>query len=52
MTHKMAAAEAPPPTAKPRKPEEVQKDSKQEDLRKKEPEAKTEEVGYAVTNQR
>lgn len=48
MTHKMA----PPPTAKPHKPEKVQKDSNQEDLRKNKPEAKTNEFGYAVTNQR
>lgn len=52
MTHKMAAAEAPPPAAKPHKAEEIQKDSNQEDLRKSEPEAKTEEFGYAVPNQR
>lgn len=52
MTHKMAAAEAPPPPAKPHQSEESLKDSHQEDVRKNEPEPKTEEFGYVITNQR
>lgn len=53
MTHKMAAAEAPPPAAaKPHKAEEVQKESKPEDLRKSGPEAKMKELGSTVPNQR
>lgn len=50
MTHKMAAA--PPSSNKSHKSEEIQKDSNREDARKKEPEAKVEEFGYVVTNQR
>lgn len=50
MTHKMAAAAAPSSSNKSHK--EIQKDSNQEDARKKEPEAKVEEFGYVVTNQR
>lgn len=52
MTHKMAAAVAPPPATKPHKSEEIQKDSNQEGVGRNEPEAKTEEFGYVVTNQR
>lgn len=52
MTHKMAAAEALPPAAKPHKAEEIQKESNLEDPWKNAPQAKTEEFGYAVPNQR
>lgn len=51
MTHKMAASEAPAAATKLHKPEKIQEDSKQEDQRKNQPEAKT-EFGSAATNQR
>lgn len=50
MTHKMAAAVAPPPATEPHKSEEIQKDSNQVDVGRNK--AKTEEFGYVVTNQR
>lgn len=56
MAYKMAGPKAPPSTATPPKPAEVQKDSSaaanRDELRKKEPPPQTEEYGYIVTNQR
>ncbi|KAG8004531.1 Receptor-type tyrosine-protein phosphatase-like N, partial [Nibea albiflora] len=57
MAYKMPAPEAPPSTAKTPKPDAAQKDSTaaaadQDQPRKDEPVAKTEEYGYIVTNQR
>lgn len=55
MAHKMAAEAPPPPTTttstKPHRPEEIQKDSNQEELRKSQAQ-KMEEFGYTVTNHR
>lgn len=57
MTHKMAAGAPPPPTTstststEPHRPEEIQKDSNQEELRKSQAQ-KMEEFGYTVTNHR
>lgn len=56
MAYRMPPAEAPPSIVKALDPEGVPKDStaaaNQDDLRKNEPAAKTEEYGYIVTNQR
>ncbi|XP_030265636.1 receptor-type tyrosine-protein phosphatase-like N isoform X3 [Sparus aurata] len=55
MAYKMAALEAPPSSVKSPKQEAEQKDSaaaaNQDNLRKTEPAAKSEEYGYIVTNQ-